>query len=528
MTDLDGNLMLPDEADCYHRATEVQQQEWQAMAAEHTRQREIIEMQRAERRRTSRARTQDVMEEDNSSHFAFPSIGKVRGLVVLVEYQDIKFTVEDPYQTYCDMMMKPGFDYTYNNYVHQGSANDYFYQNSAGLFDPQFDVYGPLTLKYERSYYGENRGISDIRPHEMIIEACQQLDSLGVDFSLYDENGDDIIDFVFAVFAGPGENAGDVTSSAVWPHAWNLTSAGQGGKYYFDGKKLDDYACTCELYDNHLDGVGTFCHEFSHVLGLPDLYDINYNADAPFNYSVLDNGCYRNGGYCPLGYSAYERYELGWLNPTKLPDEAATLSITDLGLTNQAFILPVTPDSLVSDIREGEYYLFENRQKNGWDSYIPGHGMLVWHIDYVESKWWNNKVNTWTNHQCVDLIEADGVKKKANGLLDQKGSEPFPGTMGHTEFTDDTTPAFSGWSKPGNSSGELGHRLEHPLTNIQEIMDEQTGLSVITFDLLGGTAALQNIEQDHTQTNPGIVLLNGRLMLQTANGSYDAMGRKWK
>lgn len=531
LADLDGNLMLTDEAGFYHRATEAELSQWQAEAEASQQRRAEVNARRVKRLEASRARQQRVAEGEGDdytwgdsipaassedSHFYFPTRGKVHGLVVLVEYQDVKFTIEDPLQVYSDMMNKEGFDYAASEkYVHHGSAHDYFYQNSMGQFDPQFDVYGPLTLLHERAYYGGN---NDRYAYQMITEACEQLDSLGVDFNLYDNDHNGQIDFVFAFYAGEGENATRI-SNQVWPHAWDIQSAG-GGNIFFDDLMLADYACTCELYKDRLDGVGTFCHEFSHVLGLPDLYDVNYNADAPYNYSVLDNGCYALSGYCPIGYSSYERYELGWLTPTLLPDTAATLTLTDLGTTNQAYIQPVTADDELTDWRDGEYYLFENRQLTSWDQYLKGHGMLVWHIDYVQNKWYNNTVNTWANHQCVDLVEASRIK------YTQDGSEPFPGIDNRTEFTQETTPAFCGWSNPGTSSGSLTHSIGKPITNICEVPDSETGLDYIRFHLLGGDMHIDAVERDDAASPTGIALCNGRLTICHPTGRYDAMGRR--
>lgn len=525
MTDLDGRLMLPDEAGCYRLATPAQCKAWEAEAAAQDQKRQEATLRRAARLQMARTRSNDDASEGDASasHFGFPARGQVHGLVVLVEYQDFPFTIDDPLQQYTAMMMQPGYNYSDGKYTHRGSAHDYFVDNSFGQFDPQFDVFGPLRLKHERAYYGANRGYGDVHPHEMIIEACEQLDSLGVDFTQYDANLDGYIDFVFAFFAGPGENASGISSDAVWPHAWDMTSAGAGNLHVFDGKVLEDYACTCELFNGKLDGVGTFCHEFSHVLGLPDLYDINYQASGPYNYSVLDNGCYRQNGYQPVGYSSYERYELGWIEPTRLPDEPASLVLSDFGTTNQAYIYPVPSDTEHSDPREGEYYLFENRQQVCWDSYLPGHGMLVWHIDYVPSKWMSNKVNTWINHQCIDLVEADGIKKKPSGSPDQKGSETFPGTAGHTEFTDDSTPAFCGWTKPGSSDRSMDHRLAHPLTHIAETEDE---VPFITFDLLGGAAKLTATIEDVASAPMGITMRDGEISITTATSRYNLWGQR--
>lgn len=104
----------------------------------------------------------------------FPRTGKVKGLVILVEYKNVKFTMNDPYSYFNNMLNKEGFD----EYGGTGSARDYFLQNSNGLFEPEFDIYGPYTLSKDRKYYGGNNNYDeDQAPEEMIIEACRGLDS---------------------------------------------------------------------------------------------------------------------------------------------------------------------------------------------------------------------------------------------------------------------------------------------------------------------------------------------------------------
>ena len=228
--------------------------------------------------------------------------------------------------------------------------------------------------------------------------------------------------------------------------------------------------------------------------------------------------------------SAYERYELGWLTPVVL-SEQKTDTLMELSTSNQAFIVPITEG--LDDPREGEYYLFENRQLTGWDAYIPGHGMLAWHIDYKSYLWTYNTPNNWPNHQCIDLVEAGG-KKKSGGYYVQDASAPFPGTTGATAFTDDTTPAFSGWTKPGTNNSSLTVRLEKPISNIQELeyVDEtgaQLGPDIITFDFrTAPPAAIETIEMDVVPTAPRTAkaYVNGQLLIQTEHGTFDAMGRR--
>ena len=308
------------------------------------------------------------------------------------------------------------------------------------------------------SYYGGNDAVydEDEHPEEMAIEACQQLDAT-VDFSQYDRDGDGYIDNVFIFYAGRGEADGG-GDNTVWPHAWNVTSA-TNTPYVFDGVRLDSYGCTNEwTRDNRPDGVGTFIHEFSHVMGLPDLYSTDYSdAFTPGEWSALDYGPYNNDGCTPPLYGAFERYALGWMSPRVL-DAATDVTLNPIG-ENEACMIP-TSDS-------NEFFLLENRQQTGWDTYIPGHGMLVWHVLYDSGVWNKNEVNNDENKQYVDIEEADGKQTEST-----RAGDAFPGTSGKTSFTDTTKPSMKTWK---------GKSLNMPLTEIAE------NDGVITFKVKGGT-----------------------------------------
>lgn len=382
----------------------------------------------------------------------FPSMGDQKGLVVLVEYQDVKFTLDNPHDYFSRMLNEDGF----SDYGGTGCAAEYFRESSMGRFRPQFDVYGPITLSQSMSYYGGNSssGGTDRNPQKMAVEACRQLDAT-VDFSEYDRDGDGIIDNVFIFYAGRGEATGG-GANTVWPHSWYVTAA-ERFPYTFDGVLLDRYACSNEWIDERPDGVGTFIHEFSHVMGLPDLYATDYSdAFTPGGWSVLDYGSYNNSGHTPPLYSVYERYALGWMEP-RVIDGPATVRLKTVD-TNQGCIIPTSSAN--------EFFLLENRQQTGWDKYIPGHGMLVWHVDYNSSVWNANTVNNSATHQYVDIEEADNTQTE-----DSRDGDAFPGTAGVTSFTDDTGPSMRTWS---------GQGLGLPITDITE----QSG-SVI-FNVAGG------------------------------------------
>ncbi len=389
----------------------------------------------------------------------FPSKGHQKAIVILVEYKDVKMSLDDAHGYFDRMLNERGF----SDYGGTGSAVDFFEESSLGQFCPQFDVFGPVTLSQDMKYYGGNDWYgNDQRPEEMIIEACQMLDDT-VDFSEYDRDGDGYIDNVFVFYAGRGEASGGA-SDTVWPHSWDITAA-TSVPYVFDGVRLDRYGCSNEWEVDRPDGVGTFVHEFSHVMGLPDLYATKYTgAFTPGAWSAMDYGPYNNDGCTPPLYSAFERYSLGWIEP--LPIDGPVNATLHPISTNQAGIIRTSdPD---------EYFLVENRQQTGWDAYIPGHGMLVWHIDYDENIWDSNRVNNTASHQYVDLEEADGSQSEYS-----RDGDSFPGASGITSFTDDTTPSMKTWSK---------ERLNLPITDIAE-----SAGGVITFKVCGGREPLKPV-----------------------------------
>ncbi len=392
------------------------------------------------------------------SEAQFPSKGKQKALVILVEYRDVKFTLADPHDYFQRMLNEPGF----SDYGGTGSAHDYFLHCSTGQFDPEFILLGPVTLSNNMSYYGGNKANGDdLNPHRMAIEACQKLDAV-VDFSEFDRDGDGFIDNVFIFYAGRGESSGG-GANTVWPHTWYVTSA-ESTPYVFDGVTLDRYACSNEWDNGTPDGVGTFCHEFSHVLGLPDLYASKYtSAFTPGDWSLMDHGSYNNNGRTPPAYSSFERYALGWLSPRQLT-KAANVTLRDIS-SNTACI--------INTADEDEFYLFENRTQTGWDAYLPGRGMLAWHIHYDSSQWKLNTANNDPAHQHIDLIEADNILS-----AETRDGDAFPGPGNVTSFGDNTVPAMSTW---------CGTPINLPITDIAEQGN------VITFKVAGGVPKLPDV-----------------------------------
>lgn len=389
---------------------------------------------------------------------AFPTRGDMRVLVVLAEYQNIGFVTPDV-QGYVDRMLN---EENFSDNGAAGSVRDYFTSQSGGAFGVTFDVAGPVRLSQRRSYYGADSGGvlgNDVHAVQMITEALSLLGD-DVDFSLYDHDGDGIIDNVFVVYAGM-DQADGAPSEAVWAHAGAVLDASGEPYMEYGGLVLRDYVCLSELRDDSTPAVaGIFCRELAHTLGLPYLGSTSMPlACTPGPWSLMDSGCFNAGGRTPAALSAYERSVLGWCEPVVLDGPASVvLRAVDAG---------GTPCIIPTD-RPGEFFILENRRLSGWDAALPHHGMLVWHIDYDEGVWADGAVNNSSRHQYVDLVEASGT---ANNQSDEAlRAYPYPGASAVTEFV--PLP----W---GDGRGPIG-----ALTGIREEGD------VIYFDFDGGDTGL--------------------------------------
>lgn len=338
---------------------------------------------------------------------------KKHALVILAEFKDIKFKYSK--EDFIKLLTEE--EYSVNGAT--GSAKEYFDDQFKGAMEFEFHVSDIVTLSRERKYYGENDSVGDDKnPAEMISDACKAADP-DIDFSLFDDDGDGDVDNVFVFFAGHDEAEGGA-EECIWSHAWVLSSAGI--RLTLDETSVNRYACSSELslaYDSSgkahefLTGIGTFCHEYSHTLGLPDFYDVDYeesggvSAGLWCSTSLMDSGNYNNLGNTPPNYNAIERLIAGICEPIRL-EKSGTYHLTPINSGNKAYMVE----------KEGtkDYYIFERREAKGWDAYIGGSGMLAYHVDLNGSKLeeWSryNEVNINPNRQRADLIEADGRQDK--------------------------------------------------------------------------------------------------------------------
>ncbi len=372
-----------------------------------------------------------------------------RGLVILVSYSDKPFTYSN--QEFSDMLNKTG----YNVNGAPGCVREYFEQQSFGQYQPQFDVVGPVTVSHKSSYYAGTTGDGTENAGELILDACKLADQAGADFSKYDNDGDGTVDFVFVFYAGYGtadyaEYFDKDGLACVYPHMFWLGNSVWGfsaSRRTFDGKRVDRYACTNELTrvglkinswgtvtnegTQQMCGQATFCHEFSHVCGLPDLYDTRSSQNT-YNtlgsWDVMDYGPYNNEGFTPPAYSAYERFYCGWITPTILSTQEDCYDLENINNNGQVYLISSTGNHNLNGEKPNPatFYLLENRQKikGTYDEYLPGHGLLITRIKYNSTDWDMNQPNNYRDgNQGVELQCADGEKSSFGDAGDT-----YPGT----------------------------------------------------------------------------------------------------
>lgn len=347
---------------------------------------EVTAQRRAAVRRAQAQGRQKRMLRKAQANNAFQ--GTKKGLIILVQFTDSKFKSGHDLALY--RRIANDENYSGNNF--RGSIKDYFKVQSHGQFELDFDVAGICQLQHPYAYYGKNNSQKeDVKPGEMVAEACLWAHEHGFDFSKYDWNGDGEVDQVFVLYAGHGE-ASYKDANTVWPHMFYLSASDYGKPLSLDGVTVDTYACSSELNgDGNLDGIGTFCHEFSHCMGFPDLYDTSYAGWFGMgDFDLMCSGSYNGDSKCPAGYSAYEKAECGWLtlkDMTNIEQETSIVGVQPMSADGDAYIIK-------NKGHEDEYYILENRQKTGWDSYLPASGLMITHVDYDADIWGWNMPNT--------------------------------------------------------------------------------------------------------------------------------------
>lgn len=448
----------------------------------------------------------------------FPHTGSPKALVILVEFQDVKFKTSDPVATFTHYLKgaegkaapEANNAYVTKGMVNYGSVSQYFNDMSQGKFTPQFDIVGPVTVSKNSAYYGGNVGNStDVNFAQMIAEACKGV-STKVNFADYDQNNDGYVDLVYVIYAGYSESINGNSSDCLWPKSGinKFYEPGTSNLLKLNGKKICRYGINNELNATPsdwidgkplLNGIGLFCHEFSHTMGLPDLYPTvvtsRVDNQNPEYWDLMDGGEYTYNGYFPTPYSPWEMDVMGWTAPIELGDEAKQVSLNSYASDRTAYKINGEND---------EYLLIQNIQTEGWWRGITKAfktGMLVWRIDYpYTTVSLDNRLNNEKGKPNVMIVPADGYVISAYNKqrteeeynLSLKG-DPFPGTTNKTELL----------------SVELNNStLEKPFYNIKETD------GVITFDYLKdfATGIDSPVIQQNQEKDTRIFTLDGRYL----------------
>lgn len=474
--------------------------------------------QKANADRATRAARSKVIGGDHATY-----TGKKKGLIILVNFTDLKFGTFHNKSFYNNIVNKIGYT---SSLGFVGSVKDYFLAQSNGQFELDFDVVGPYNLTRDYAYYGApSSSDSDSRPGAMVAQACQLADP-DVNYADYDWDGDGYVDQVYVMYAGLGQ-AYSTDENTIWPHEFQLSYSDYGRSYATqdvtaDGKTIgvDRYACGSELGLSKVGaqtviGIGVLCHEFSHCLGLPDSYDTGGNNYGMSTWDIMDAGSYneKDGtqglGFCPPNYSAWQKIYCGWVTPTELNTATTVKGMQPQGMKyGEAYVI-------YNSAYDNEYYLLENRSNKfgDWDRSIAGSGLMIQYVDYDPKVWQYNVVNATTGstaqylkhtYQSMTIFHADN-----SATHDTNSGDLYP-YGSNNSLTDTSTPAAT-----INHGGAF---MGKPITNIKRNAD-----NTIDFDFIGGSTSniisgISVISDGMAAKSTGVYSLDGRYMGTTLEG----------
>ncbi len=441
--------------------------------------------------------------------------GKKKGIVILAQFTDVKFQTANNLTRYKRIMNEAG----YNEGSFKGSVADYFKEQSAGQFELDFDVVGPYTMSNNQKYYGANDSQgNDMRAEAMIKEACQQANA-EVNFADYDWDGDGEVDQVFVLYAGKGEADGG-TANTIWPHMYTLKE-GTGSSITLDGVVIDTYACSNEI-DSYgsIEGIGCFCHEFSHCMGFPDFYDTDYSGWFGMgDFDLMCSGSYNGATFLPAGYTAHEKMMCGWKEPIVLSDSSLTVTnLQPMSKHGDTYII-------YNDNHPDEYFMIENRQKTGFDAGYPAKGLLITHVDFDKTIWEYNIPNTkvtstsdyykyyhfpLNDHQRMSFLHADNTESSYN-----MSSDLYPyGKRDSLSAT--STPA----AKLFNANSKGTKTVDWAITNITQNSD---GTMSFKYRAPGKKEEGEDSEKPDTTSHAGDYVFYESFDNCSGNGGNDGL-----
>ena len=366
----------------------------------------------------------------------FPHTGSPKALVILAEFQDTTFTIQDTKKVFTNYLMNEGHfsDTRYGQNQNYKGVRGYFKDCSYGQFTPFFDVVGPIKLPRKHAIYGAGNDRMDL----LLADACAAVDDL-VDFAKYDANNDGIVDLVYIIYAGHSANYHDNKVSNIWPKSGTITISNK-----FDGKSIRRYGVSNELNgsdktsknNKKINGIGLFCHEFSHTLGLPDIYAYHTDAENQDDqgmefWDLMDGGTGVRGGRVPASYLAWEREVMGWMKIDELKKDSSIENLKSIDNSGKAY-------KIVNPNNSNEYIVLQSMQKGawnqGWGDGTYGKGLLAYRVSYPY-----NKVNVFDfpnnvkGKPRVIPIPADGKILAAanaggslNTYIQQLNGDPYP------------------------------------------------------------------------------------------------------
>lgn len=461
-----------------------------------------------------------------------PHKGDVHVLAVLAEYQDVKFTVNQPVKAF-DQILNGDTQENLGNHnaLNIGSVRQYFEASSNGQFSPSFDIVGPVTLPQDMAYYGgtTNNG-SDDKFTQFCKDAMAQVkeNNLVADWSKYDNDNDKTVELVCIIFAGYGQNqGGDVNTMWAKASNQNITVDNTYTVSFFN--------CSCELfhpqedYKDFINGIGVFNHEMSHCMGLPDLYATTtsgyVNNQGMESWDLMDYGLYGRNGYAPSLYTAWEQEAMGWTTIETLSEDTSISGLKPLQQGGKAY-------KIVNSDNDRDFILMENIQKTGRNTYAPNHGLLVYHVAYP-----NTSVNIYDHpnnnpgRPAVAVVPAGGtlISSFLRGEGKQYTTDQWNASMANCVFPgDDKNPVTSltdamelpnyHFYEGTDSFKEIGYELNK--------ITEKDGAISFDFSKTIPTAIQSISTATPNNADAPCYDLKGSKVAQPAKGLYIQNGRK--
>ena len=455
-----------------------------------------------------------------------PHSGSPRVLTILAAFQDIGFTVNDPVEAF-NQYLNGDVQEDLGNYnqLNVASVRQYFETSSNHQFAPQFDIVGPVTLPHNVRYYGgSTKNGSDEKFGDFCRDAISQARELVDDWSVYDNDSDGRVELVCVIYAGLGQNQGGADST-IW------AKASRQNIEVDSTLRITRLNCCSELFHpqrpDYINGTGVFIHEFSHCMGLPDLYATNKEAyvdnQGMETWSIMDYGLYNNYGFAPSAYTAWEQEVMGW---TEIEDISSMLSDGGCQLDE---ILPLIEDGkaykLVNSDDKDDYIVMENIQKRGLNKYALGHGLLVYHVAYPYADVrMDDAPNNTPGRPAVAVVPASGrLVNSIVGIASKERTENmataiFPGSQEVTSLNDQMQlPNYRFYD--GDSQKPVGVMLSAITENAETggisltlTLDDTSGMNLTRWRNDAGRNDVYDLQgrkiQDHRPT--GIYVTHGK------------------